>query len=175
VGVSLALDEGTLESIARRRAAGDSLVEALDGAVRATTLENGATVIHPLEKADRESIAAGLRLLAELTVGVGQSFAVLGGFEAEPADFVDDHDYIGRLIVRLNVRQLIVVGREGRHIHAAAGLEGSWDGESVIVATPGEAYDLLRGQLRDKDVVLVMGATDVGLYRLTEQLVGVAE
>lgn len=132
--MNLALDESALESIARRRTAGESIVEALDGAVRAVALASGATVIHPTEEANRHGIAAGLRLLAELTANDGRSFAVLAGFDAEPAELVDDHDYIGRLIVRLNIGQLIVIGHDGRHIHAAAGLEGSWDGESVIVA-----------------------------------------
>jgi UDP-N-acetylmuramoyl-tripeptide--D-alanyl-D-alanine ligase len=41
------------------------------------------------------------------------------------------------------VSRLIVVGQSARHIHNAAGLEGSWDGESVLVDTLESAYDLL--------------------------------
>lgn len=169
------LDELTLAAIAEQRAVGSSIVEALHGSVRAAALASGATLIYPLEEASRGSIADGLRLLAELTAHGGRSFAVLAGFRSAGGEELDDHDYIGRLIVRLNVHQLVVVGHNGRHIHAAAGLEGSWDGESVIVTTPAEAYDLVRGSLRADDVVLVMGATDVGLNELTEQLMGVAE
>ncbi len=173
--MTLPLDEAALESIEASRAAGDALVVALDGRVRAAHLDNGATLVYPTDQATRVTVAAGLRLLAELTARDGRSLAVLAGFESSPAESLDDHDYIGRLIVRLNVAQLVVVGDAGRHIHAAAGLEGSWDGESVIVGTAGEAYDLVRGILQDNDVVLVMGATTAGLDWLSEQLVGSAE
>ncbi len=173
--MTLPLDEAALESIEAARAAGGALVDALDGRVRAAHLDNGATLVYPTDEASRATVAAGLRLLAELTARDGRSFAVLAGFESTPEESLDDHDYIGRLVVRLNVGQLVVVGDAGRHIHAAAGLEGSWDGESVIVATAAEAYDLVRGILQDNDVVLVMGATTAGLDRLSEQLVGSAE
>ena len=173
--MTLPLDEAALESIEARRAAGDALVVALDGRVRAAHLSNGATIVYPTEAATRATVAAGLRLLAELTARGGRSLVVLAGFESSPEESLDDHDYIGRLVVRLNIGQLVVVGDAGRHIHAAAGLEGSWDGESVIVGTAAEAYDLVRGILQDNDVVLVMGATAAGLDRLSERLVGVAE
>ena len=173
--MTLPLDETALESIEAFRAAGASLVDALDGRVRAAQLVSGATLLFPTDLATRATVAAGLRLLAELTARSGRSFAVLAGFESTPHESLDDHDYIGRLVVRLNVGQLVVVGDAGRHIHAAAGLEGSWDGESVIVASAVEAYDLVRGNVRDSDVVLVMGATAAGLDRLSERLVGSVE
>lgn len=173
--MSLPLDEATLALIEARRARGSSIVDALDGLIAVQASPTGAAIVHPADAATRTTVAAALRLLAELTARGGRSFAVLGGFESEPGEELDDHDHIGRLVVRLNVGQLVVVGGAGRHIHAAAGLEGSWDGESVIVGTASEAYDLLRGELRDGDVVLVMGATVHGLDHLSEQLVGVSE
>lgn len=39
------------------------------------------------------------------------------------------------LIVRLNVRRLLVLGVTGRPLVLAAIREGSWDGEAVLVAT----------------------------------------
>ena len=101
-----------------------------------------------------------------------RSIAVLGEFESEPAGALEEHDYIGRLVVRLNINQLVAVGHAARHIQSAAGLEGSWDGESLIVGTPAEAYDLLRGQIRESDVVLVKASTRAGLGQLAEQLEG---
>ena len=44
----------------------------------------------------------------------------------------------------------------------AAGLEGSWDGESIFVDDVDEAYDLLDGELRDGDVVLVKSSKSAG-------------
>lgn len=80
----------------------------------------------------------------------------------------------GRLAVRLNVRKLIVVGPAARHIHNAAGLEGSWDGESVLVATADEAYDVLRDDLRSGDVVLVKSSGSAELRFLGDRIAGVA-
>ena len=64
----------------------------------------------------------------------------------------------------------IAIGTGARHLQSAAALEGSWDGESVIVGTPEEAYDLLRDEIRENDVVLVKGATATGLAALGERL-----
>jgi len=85
----------------------------------------------------------------------------------------DEHDRIGRLVVRLNIAKLVVVGDRARHIHAAAGLEGSWDGESVFVPDLDAAYDLLREQLRAGDVVLVKSSKSAGLRFLGDKLGGV--
>ncbi len=75
-------------------------------------------------------------------------------------------------MVRLNVRKLIVVGHGARHIHNAAGLEGSWDGESVLVETPDEAYDLLRDDLGAGDIVLVKSSKSANLRFLGDRLGG---
>ncbi|MHA6695115.1 glutamate ligase domain-containing protein [Homoserinimonas sp. A520] len=117
-----------------------------------------------------QSAAAALKALAQVSAG-GRSIAVLGELTLEGEDAREAHDRIGRLIVRLNIKKLIVVGQGARHIHNAAGLEGSWDGESVLVDTAGQAYDLLRDELRKQDVVLVKGAA---LDRFAQRLTGEA-
>jgi UDP-N-acetylmuramoyl-tripeptide--D-alanyl-D-alanine ligase len=93
------------------------------------------------------STTEALKTLAEATRDRARSVAVLGDLdldgETDPVEVREAHDRIGRLVVRLNVDRLIVVGQTARHIHNAAGLEGSWDGESVLVDTLDEAYDLL--------------------------------
>jgi UDP-N-acetylmuramoyl-tripeptide--D-alanyl-D-alanine ligase len=75
--------------------------------------------------------------------------------------------------VRLNVQKLIVVGHAARHIHNAAGLEGSWDGESVLVDNVEEAYAVLREELREGDVVLVKSSNSAGLRHLGDRIAGV--
>ncbi|MEP6478849.1 MAG: UDP-N-acetylmuramoylalanyl-D-glutamate--2,6-diaminopimelate ligase, partial [Rhodoglobus sp.] len=82
----------------------------------------------------------------------------------------EEHDRIGRLVVRLNVQKLVVIGPLARHIHNAAGLEGSWDGESVLVGDVNEAYDLLCDELREGDVVLVKSSGSEGLQHLGERV-----
>lgn len=135
------------------------------------TTSAGVTIINDAYNASPDSMAAALKTLAELTRVSGRSVAVLGEM-SELGDHSDDeHDRLGRLAVRLNIRQLVVVGHGARHIHNAAGLEGSWDGESVLVDTMDEAYDLLRGELRAGDVVLVKSSNSAGLRFLGDRLV----
>ena len=132
---------------------------------------DGVTVINDAYNASPDSTAAALKTLAQITRGgPGRSIAVLGEM-AELGEYAqEEHDRIGRLVVRLNIAQLVVVGERARHIHAAAGLEGSWDGESVLVADAEAAYDLLRGQLRPGDVVLVKSSKSAGLRFLGDRL-----
>lgn len=133
---------------------------------------NETIVINDAISASPQSAAAALKALAQISAG-RRSVAVLGELSHGAEDGQAAHDRIGRLIVRLNVKQLIVVGQAARHIHNAAGLEGSWDGESVLVDTPSQAYDLLRDELRKQDVVLVKGARGAGLDTLADRLAGV--
>lgn len=173
--MSFPLDEAALERIESRRAAGASLAEAAGNDLDVRVTPSGATLIVHSGKTSRDALAAALRFLAQVTRDSARAVAVLGEFDSTPVDALEEHDYIGRLIVRLNVGQLVAVGTAARHIQSAAGLEGSWDGESVIVATPEEAYDLLRGQISQDDVVLVMAAERVGLTRLADRLSGITE
>lgn len=134
----------------------------------------GVTVINDAYNASPDSMAAALKALAEVTRGSHRAIAVLGEM-AELGDVADEeHDRLGRLVVRLNIDKLIVVGHGARHIHNAAGLEGSWDGESVLVAGIEEAYDLLSGEVRSGDVVLVKSSNSAGLRMLGDRLAGVS-
>jgi UDP-N-acetylmuramoyl-tripeptide--D-alanyl-D-alanine ligase len=131
---------------------------------------SGAIVINDAYNASPDSMAAALKTLAQLRGPDDRSIAVLGEM-AELGEYSDEeHDRIGRLVVRLNIRKLIVVGHGARHIHNAAGLEGSWDGESVYVETPDEAYDLLRGDLGAGDIVLVKSSKSANLRFLGDRL-----
>jgi UDP-N-acetylmuramoyl-tripeptide--D-alanyl-D-alanine ligase len=126
------------------------------------------------------STTEALKTLAEVTRGGTRSVAVLGALDlAGETDLVEvreAHDRIGRLVVRLGVDRLIVVGDDARHIHNAAGLEGSWDGESVLVGTLDEAYDLLDDTEllpdgpRAATVLLVKAAASARLTLLAEAL-----
>jgi UDP-N-acetylmuramoyl-tripeptide--D-alanyl-D-alanine ligase len=137
---------------------------------------DGVTVINDAYNASPDSTAAALKTLAQITRGgTGRSIAVLGEM-AELGEYAqEEHDRLGRLAVRLNISQLVVVGERARHIHAAAGLEGSWDGESVFVPDADAAYDLLRGELRAGDVVLVKSSKSAGLRFLGDRLGGVTQ
>jgi UDP-N-acetylmuramoyl-tripeptide--D-alanyl-D-alanine ligase len=134
---------------------------------------SGAIVINDAYNASPDSMAAALKTLAQVRGESDRTIAVLGEM-AELGEYSDEeHDRIGRLVVRLNIRKLIVVGHLARHIHNAAGLEGSWDGESVFVSTPDEAYDLLREDLGTGDIVLVKSSKSANLRFLGDRLGGV--
>jgi len=131
-------------------------------------------VINDAYNASPDSTAAALKTLAQLgrdehrrTVAVLGEMAELGPYAQE------EHDRIGRLAVRLDIRQLVVVGEAARHIHAAAGLEGSWDGESVFVPELDAAYDVLSEHVQPGDIVLVKSSNSAGLRLLGDRLAGV--
>jgi len=151
-----------------------SLVRAERWRMEVLERPDGIVIINDAYNASPDSVAAALKTLAQITRGdTHRSIAVLGEM-AELGDYADDeHDRIGRLVVRLNVQQLIVVGHNARHIHNAAGLEGSWDGESVLVDTADEAYDVLRDRMREGDVVLVKSSKSAGLRLLGDRLADV--
>ena len=132
------------------------------------------TVINDAYNASPDSMVAALKTLAEVTRGKHRAVAVLGEM-SELGEFADEeHDRLGRLVVRLNIDKLIVVGHAARHIHNAAGLEGSWDGESVLVESVDVAYDLLRDVLQPGDVVLVKSSNSAGLRTLGDRIAGVS-
>jgi UDP-N-acetylmuramoyl-tripeptide--D-alanyl-D-alanine ligase len=88
----------------------------------------------------------------------------LGEFSGE------EHDRIGLLAVRLNISQLLVVGQEARRMHISTINEGSWDGESSIVDTPDEAFELLKNTVKPGDLVLVKSSNSAGLRFLGDRL-----
>ncbi|WP_210481672.1 UDP-N-acetylmuramoyl-tripeptide--D-alanyl-D-alanine ligase [Naasia sp. SYSU D00948] len=126
------------------------------------------TVINDAYNASPDSMAAALKTLAQ--IAPGRTVAVLGQM-SELGEFADEeHDRIGRLAVRLNIGQLVVVGPGARRIHLAAGLEGSWDGESVYVDDLDGAEELVAGLLRPGDTVLVKSSNSARLRFLGDRL-----
>ena len=135
---------------------------------------DGVTIINDAYNASPDSVAAALKTLAQIARPEGRRTLAVLGEMAELGEFAqEEHDRIGRLAVRLDIRQLVVVGDAARHIHAAAGLEGSWDGESVLVADADAAYDVLRDDLRPGDIVLVKSSNSAGLRHLGDRLAGI--
>jgi UDP-N-acetylmuramoyl-tripeptide--D-alanyl-D-alanine ligase len=86
-----------------------------------------------------------------------------------------EHDSIGRLVVRLNIDQLVVIGMGAKLIHMGASQEGSWDGESIFFETIDEALSYLRGILVDGDTVLVKSSKSANLRFLGDDLMEVPE
>ncbi|PYC87772.1 UDP-N-acetylmuramoyl-tripeptide--D-alanyl-D-alanine ligase [Streptomyces tateyamensis] len=135
---------------------------------------DGVTVVNDAYNANPESMRAALRALVSIG-GRGserrRTWAVLGEMRELGEESLAEHDAIGRLAVRLDVTKLVAVGgREAACMELGARNEGSWGEESVLVSDADAAVELLRGQLRPGDVVLVKASRSVGLEKVAEAL-----
>ena len=136
---------------------------------------DGVTVINDAYNASPDSMKAALQTLAQLGRLGSRTVAVLGHM-AELGDLsVSEHDAVGRLVVRLNIGQLVVVGDEAKLIHMGASQEGSWDGASRFFSTIDEALEYLRGILSQGDTVLVKSSKSANLRFLGDRLMEAAE
>ena len=130
---------------------------------------DGVTVINDAYNASPESMRAALKTLVE--VGRGRrTWAVLGEMRELGADTVAEHDAIGRLVVRLDVNRLVVVGSGARTMFLGAGLEGSWGNEAMFVDDVAGAVTVLQHELAPGDVVLVKASRAAGLERVAEAI-----
>jgi len=131
-----------------------------------TERADGVTVINDAYNANPDSVRAALKALVALGRARGaRTWAVLGPMGELGDTSLEEHDGIGRLVVRLDVNRLAA-----RPIHLGASLEGSWGDESAYVESSDEALALLRKELRQGDVVLVKASRFVGLDRLATAL-----
>jgi UDP-N-acetylmuramoyl-tripeptide--D-alanyl-D-alanine ligase len=136
-----------------------------------TTRADGVTIVNDSYNANPESVRAALKSLAEMArQGGRRTWAVLGMMGELGAEHVVAHDNIGRLVVRLDINRLVVVGDQARAMHQGAHLEGSWGEESVLVPDTDAALALLRTELRPGDVVLVKASKSEALWRVADAL-----
>jgi UDP-N-acetylmuramoyl-tripeptide--D-alanyl-D-alanine ligase len=136
-----------------------------------TRRRDGVTVINDAYNASPESVRAALKSLKQIA-GPRRCWAVLGEMRELGDQSVAEHDAIGRLVVRLDVQRLVVVGEGARPIQQAAALEGSWGQESMYVPDVQGALEVLRAELRPEDVVLVKASRAAGLEAVAAELLG---
>lgn len=135
---------------------------------------DGITYINDAYNASPDSTKAALQTLAHLGRKAGRRTVAVLGEMAELGEFsAAEHDSIGRLAVRLNIQQVVVVGNGAKLIHMGASQEGSWDGESKYFDEISEAERDLRGMLRAGDIVLIKSSKSAGLRHLGDALMGV--
>ena len=133
---------------------------------------DGVAVINDAYNASPDSTKAALQTLAQLGKTGRRTVAVLGEM-AELGEFSrEQHDAIGRVVVRLNIDQLVVVGERAKLIHLGAMQEGSWDGESEFFDEPEDALEYLREMLKTGDIVLVKSSKSANLRHLGDALSG---
>ncbi|MGY4770276.1 UDP-N-acetylmuramoyl-tripeptide--D-alanyl-D-alanine ligase [Kribbella sp. CWNU-51] len=158
----------------------EQLAEGLNAATRVsaarmelTERADGVTIINDAFNANPDSTRAALKALVAIGRSRGaRTWAVLGEMLELGDASADEHDAIGRLVVRLDVNRLLVVGAGAKPIHLGASLEGSWGNESAYVDSIPEALELLRSELRAGDVVLVKSSKGSKLRSLADALTG---
>lgn len=131
---------------------------------------DGVTIINDAYNASPDSTKAALQTLAQLGRSGRRTVAVLGEMAELGSASREQHDAIGRLVVRLNIDQLLVVGAGAKLIHMGAEQEGSWDGESKYFDSIAEASAYLREMLVAGDLVLVKSSKSANLRHLGDQL-----
>ena len=135
---------------------------------------DGVTVINDAYNANPDSMRAALKALAAIGRGRAKrarTVAVLGEMRELGESSREEHDTIGRLAVRLDISQLVVVGEPARPLHLGACLEGSSGEEPVFVEDNDQALAWLRQNLRPGDVVLLKASRAAELERVAEALV----
>jgi UDP-N-acetylmuramoyl-tripeptide--D-alanyl-D-alanine ligase len=130
----------------------------------------GFRVVNDAYNANPESVRAALKALIAMRGG-GRAWAVLGEMRELGATARDEHDAIGRLIVRLDVDQLICIGAATKVMYLGASNEGSWGDEAAWAEDPDAAYAMLAAGVQPKDVVLVKASRSIGLDVLAHRLV----
>lgn len=156
-----------------------SALESMDLAERwrmqLLTGPNGSLVINDAYNASPDSMRAALQTLASLGKLGHRTIAVLGEMAELGDQSTTQHDEIGRLVVRLNIDQLFVVGHRAKIIHLGALQEGSWDGESKFVESIDEALEQVRDLLVSGDIVLVKSSKSADLRYLGDALAEVKQ
>ncbi|MCU1631879.1 MAG: UDP-N-acetylmuramoyl-tripeptide--D-alanyl-D-alanine ligase [Micrococcaceae bacterium] len=131
---------------------------------------DGVTVINDAYNANPESMRAALRTLAELGSGRRRTWAVLGEMLELGDRSIEEHDLLGRVVVRLNISKLICVGPNTRALFNGAVLEGSWGSEAVHVDDPEAAERILAAELEPRDIVLFKSSNGAGLRFLGDRV-----
>jgi UDP-N-acetylmuramoyl-tripeptide--D-alanyl-D-alanine ligase len=136
---------------------------------------DGVTIINDAYNASPDSTKAALQTLAQLGKSGRRTIAVLGEMAELGSVAREQHDAIGRVVVRLNIDQLVVVGDAAKLIHMGALQEGSWDGESKFFDEIDDALSYLRAMLEPNDIVLVKSSKSANLRHLGDALVEVSQ
>ena len=167
VADQLGVDRGTIKF------ALESMPLAERWRMQLTNRADGISVINDAYNASPDSTKAALQTLAQLGKSGRRTIAVLGEMAELGAFSREQHDAIGRIVVRLNIDQLVVVGQAAKLIHMGAEQEGSWGGESKYFDSIAEALAYVRGMLVAGDIVLVKSSKSANLRHLGDDLLEV--
>jgi UDP-N-acetylmuramoyl-tripeptide--D-alanyl-D-alanine ligase len=124
---------------------------------------NGSTIIDDTYNASPASTIAALNLLADITPAAGgRRVAVLGDMRELGSYETEGHKLVGRRAADV-LDVLVTVGELGASIGEEAREAGFPVANLHLMATHGEAIDLLRQIIHADDLVLVKGSRAVGM------------
>lgn len=136
-----------------------------------TDRADGITVINDAYNANPESMRAALQTLAMMGRSTGRrTWAVLGEMLELGEDRIREHTAIGTTVVRLNIGQLLVVGRGARPLYTSAVNEGSWGEEVDFAEDLDAAAQLLQAKMAPGDIVLFKSSNGAGLGELGDRI-----
>jgi UDP-N-acetylmuramoyl-tripeptide--D-alanyl-D-alanine ligase len=130
---------------------------------------DGVVVVNDAYNANPESMAAGLKA-ARWMARDGRLAAVLGHMAELGPIALEEHERLGRLVVRIGVDRLVTVGERAAAIARAAVREGQLPEDAICVADAEAAAADIRSWARAGDVVIVKGSRVAGLERVAEAL-----
>lgn len=129
----------------------------------------GLRILNDAYNANPESMAAGLRSARWIARDV-RLVAVLGHMAELGTISFDEHERLGRLLVRIGVDRLVTVGDAARVIARAAVREGALPEDVASYDDPMEAAADVRAHAAAGDVVFLKGSRVAGLERVAEAL-----
>ena len=141
--------------------------------MQVTNRADGVMLINDAYNASPDSMRAALQTLAQLGKSGRRTIAILGEMAELGSQSREQHDAIGRIVVRLNIDHLVVVGDPAKLIHMGAMFEGSWDGESEFFASIDQAFEAVHGMLEPGDIVLIKSSKSANLRHLGDKLMEV--
>jgi len=121
------------------------------------TRPDGVTVIDDSYNANTSSTSAALHALATMRAD-GRRVAVLGYMAELGEQERAGHEEVGRLAAELGVDRIVAVAANARPILDGATTVKGWTGEAIFAADQADALEIVRGDLRAGDVVLVKGS-----------------
>jgi UDP-N-acetylmuramoyl-tripeptide--D-alanyl-D-alanine ligase len=139
---------------------------------------DGVSIINDAYNANPDSMRAALRTLAELglpdaTGKTRRTWAVLGEMLELGDESRHEHDLLGRVAVRMNIKKLLVIGRGAKLAYNSAVLEGSWGDEAYYAEDIEDATQILTENLLPGDIVLFKSSNGSGLRHLGDAIAGI--
>ncbi len=131
-------------------------------------LSNDVTVINDAYNASYDSMKAALEYLKK--VNGNKKIAVLGDMR-ELGKFGEEiHRLVGKEVVKNDIDILITIGESAKFIAKEAAKEGMDSNRIFMCDSKVEAYNILKDEIKEKDVILIKAANSLNLSEILEML-----